>query len=266
LNNSEESKLLLERALIDQHQRYQRLCDRLNVLQGDEKLNKLKSSLEQMSQNPPRGSAIQERSINLSRQSASNAVRRPVSGSNEGRIGRTNETSGDSAKEEAKGRGGVGGAGQIDRERRLSGALVEFDLHSTRSPMMNGDNIGINSTLFRSPSPSCVPTPPYTSDRAMSRMVHPLTPTPSPAPNTIFYTTSATDIQTHHASSNAITSNTNTRGHSRLSADPTVPSLSLPEEIKDNPDGIEYAKEQVIPSKKKTSPWTIADVDQFLLR
>jgi hypothetical protein len=39
--------------------------------------------------------------------------------------------------------------------------------------------------------------------------------------------------------------------------------LSLPEEIKDNPDGIEYAKEQVIPSKKKNFA---LDVDQFLLR
>jgi len=35
--------------------------------------------------------------------------------------------------------------------------------------------------------------------------------------------------------------NSSTR-HSRLSADPTVPSLTLPEEMKDHPDGVSKAE------------------------
>ena len=47
-SNAEESRILLERALVEQHERYQRQCDKVEVLQAGQQYQKLQQHLENL--------------------------------------------------------------------------------------------------------------------------------------------------------------------------------------------------------------------------
>jgi hypothetical protein len=239
MNHTEEAKILLERALSEQHQRYQRLCEKVHAQQSDEQLHKLQSSLQSLQQQ--RSREHQQHLLHVSREGALLPVRSPVRVSGQDNAGR---------KDGAREIGGSGvGAGKVAGRAKS----VEFGLYSTQSPVINMQATGGHS-LFTSPSPSCAATPPYTSDGASLRKALRVSPSPFPGTSTIFYTTCAASSSDHSATveANSTLAITNTHAvthassrHSRLSADPTLPSLSLPEEMKDNPDGRIYTKGQV---------------------
>ena len=106
------------------------------------------------------------------------------------------------------------------------------------SAVLNVPALG-TSTLLHSPSPSCAPTPPYKSMGPSSKTVRGVRLSPSPTPDTIFYTTGsgAPGGNWQMVSTKASHEHSSSR-HSRLSADPTVPSLSLPEEMTEDPAGV----------------------------
>jgi len=248
---AEEAKILLERALLDQHQRYQRQCDKLQVLQADETYHKLQTHLHTLQHHHNKSmeqQQQQQRFLNHSREGGavpiSSAIFTSHSSSNRMIDEREEERV---LKLAASTKGLNSSAGAQHAKSR-----VDFALHTTQSPVTHGRASGSNgnSTLFTSPSPSSAPTPPYNSTGAnLNNTQHQrLTPSPSPASNTIFYTSSSPS-PTHLVSGLANTSHTHTHmrmhsnpRHSQLSADPTVPSLSLPAEMKDNPDGVSFSK------------------------
>jgi hypothetical protein len=116
------------------------------------------------------------------------------------------------------------------REEARSKSRVDFALCAKQSPL-SGDPRSTNSMLLASP-----PTPLYTSTGLSLQHSQQVRHSPSPAPNTgntIFYATASPAVGKSEVYSSI--------RHSRLSADPTVPSLTLPEEMKDNPYGISKA-------------------------
>ena len=117
------------------------------------------------------------------------------------------------------------------------------------------------STLLPSPSPSCAPTPPYKSMGPASKTMRSVGLSPSPTPDTIFYTTGSGPPSGNWrmVSAKASREHTSSR-HSRLSADPTVPSLSLPEEMTDDPGGVGQGR-QVELAKQGQPRETFAGVD-----
>ena len=124
--------------------------------------------------------------------------------------------------------------GSEGRGEARSKSRVDFALCAKQSPL-SGDPSGNNSMLLASP-----PTPLYTSTGLSLQHPQHVRHSASPAPNTgntIFYATASPAVGKSEMYTRA---NSSTR-HSRLSADPTVPSLTLPEEMKDNPDGISKA-------------------------
>jgi len=254
VHTAEEAKILLERALLDQHQRYQRQCDKLQVLQADETYHKLQTHLHSLQQH--HNKSIEQQQQQQQEQQFSNHSHEGVAVPISSAIFTAHSSSNRMINEREEERvlkvaaSGVGLSSSAGAEHTKS--RVDFALHTTQSPVTHGRTSGSNgnSTLFTSPSPSSAPTPPYNSTGAnLNNTQHQrLTPSPSPASNTIFYTASSPS-PTHMVSGLANASHTHTHmrmhsntRHSQLSADPTVPSLSLPAEMKDNPDGVSFSK------------------------
>jgi len=220
---AEESKILLERALLDQHQRNQRQYEQIQILQAEDQFQKLQQRIQTLKGQASSDSPAQDL-LSIKREGAALRVWSPKSAHDNSpkttRMACSRRSSEGRAEEHSKSR--------VDSALRNAG--------STAHSPVSGDPRGSNSMLLTSP-----PTPLYTSTGLSMQQAQRMRLSPSPAPNTgntIFYTTASPAVRKSEMGTRA---NSSTR-HSRLSADPTVPSLTLPEEMKDHPDGVSKAE------------------------
>ena len=226
----------MERALVEQHQRYQRQCDKIEVLQAGQHFHELQHQLESLHHRSAKMLSAGRSRAPL--KGSGNGSARAASGltANGGSIAPANGES------TGANHGGIG-------EDEVGQVMARSMTYLGDSAELNVRALGPSGPL-RSPSPGCAPTPPYASKGASLKpagLPSSLRTSASPAPHTIFYTTGrgapSRDLSTLSAQASHDRRRAHTSwSHSHLSADPTVPSLSLPEEMTEDPLGVGYTK------------------------
>ena len=209
---AEESKILLERALLDTHKRFQRQCDKMQGIEAQQQRKTACSAIQALQSQHKKGDSATLKSLSVSQNGLDNPIRdlcisnHPSQGS------------------------------RSDQDGNLLSYITSPSLDS-------GPRTPAYATINSSPNKSG-----YESK------------TPCTSVKTIFYSAGSPQVPKNVESQSEVTErSTGSRAHpfshsssrdSRLSAASTVPSLMLPDEMKENSDGTSHTNgPQLSPSQ-----------------
>lgn len=199
---AEESKILLERALLDTHKRFQRQCDKMQEIEAQQQRKTACSAIQALQSQHKKGDSATLKSLSVSQKGLDNPTRDSFIGNHPSQGSRS------------------------DQDGNLLSCIASPSLDS-------GPRTPAHATIDSSANKSD-----YESN------------TPCTSVKTIFYSAGPPQVPKNVESRSEVTErSTGSRAHpffhsngrdSHLSAASTVPSLMLPDEMKENSDGTSH--------------------------